>query len=219
MMVLETRNDPSVYVLVLLLITFLTVLSFGILPETRVRRMRYLHHESTTDLFLEFFYSKQNSSNLSAVFVNKEKDMQVDYKSYFTQETAELSSISHSTHLSVHPKPESTTHLFIELFYTEQKFPDSRDTPGDNERNLDLIYELYFNADIPELNHFTSIHSTSNSEPMSITDMFIELILSQETSQAINFEIIASVNEYDSSSSTHANFDEDLCTIIEFYTE
>ncbi|KAJ7689738.1 hypothetical protein B0H14DRAFT_2652670 [Mycena olivaceomarginata] len=173
-----------------------------------------------TDLFLELFHFKKISSDLSTTFVNKEKDMQVDYESYFTQEMAELSSIPHSTHLSVHPEPKSTTHSFIELFYTKQKFPESRDTPGDNEHNLDLVYELYFDADIPELSHhFTSIHSTSNSEPVSITDMFIKLILSQGTSQAINFEIIASANEHDSSSSMHTNFDEDLCTIIEFYTE
>ncbi|KAJ6622390.1 hypothetical protein B0H10DRAFT_2187537 [Mycena sp. CBHHK59/15] len=176
--------------------------------------------ESTTDLFLESFYAEKNSSELSAAFINHEQDAQVDFKLYFTHDMAELSSIPHSTHLSAPSEPESTTHLFIELFYTEQKFPEPRDASSDNERNLDLIHELYFDADTPELSqHFTFIHSTSDSEPASITDMFIESILSQEPSQAIDCEIIASANEHNSSSSTHANFDKDLCTIIELYTE
>ncbi|KAJ6572974.1 hypothetical protein B0H10DRAFT_1964262 [Mycena sp. CBHHK59/15] len=180
----------------------------------------YSEPNSITELFLNSFHIEQNSSELSAAFINHEQDAQVDFKLYFTHDMAELSSIPHSTHSSAPSEPESTTHLFIELFYTEQKFPEPRDASSDNERNLDLIHELYFDADTPELSqHFTFIHSTSDSEPASITDMFIESILSQEPSQAIDCEIIASANEHNSRSSTHANFDKDLCTIIELYTE
>jgi hypothetical protein len=163
--------------------------------------------ESTTDLFLELFYAEKNSSELSAAFINHEQDAQVDFESYFTQDTAELSSIPHSTHVSAHPEPESTTHLFIELFYTEKKFPEPRNTSSDNKRNLDLVYELYFDADIPDLSHhFTLIHSASDSEPVSITDTFIELILSQETSRRVDSETIASASEHDSSTHTPRKF-------------
>ncbi|KAJ7900636.1 hypothetical protein B0H14DRAFT_2556097 [Mycena olivaceomarginata] len=97
------------------------------------------------------------------------------------------------------PTREARDSEHTPLFYTEKKFPESRDTPGDNERNLDVVYELYFDADIPELSHlFTFIHSTPDSESASITGMFFEPTLSQETSQAINFESIASANEHDS---------------------
>ncbi|KAJ7841176.1 hypothetical protein B0H14DRAFT_3694723 [Mycena olivaceomarginata] len=40
--------------------------------------------ESTTDLFLELFYAKKKSSELSAAFINHEQDAQVDFESYFT---------------------------------------------------------------------------------------------------------------------------------------
>jgi hypothetical protein len=93
------------------------------------------------------------------------------------------------------------------LFYTEQKFPEPRNTSSDNERNLDLVYELYFDADIPDLSHhFTLIHSASDSEPISITDTFIELILSQETSRRVDSETIASASEHDSSTHTPRKF-------------
>ncbi|KAJ7664955.1 hypothetical protein B0H14DRAFT_2658527 [Mycena olivaceomarginata] len=169
--------------------------------------------DSVTDLFLELFNDEKNVSNFSALFPNVEPDLFTIYLFYSEKNSSDLSTAFFSKEKDMQVDYESAV-------YTEQKFPESHDTPGDNKRNLDLVYELYFDADIPELSHhFTSIYSTFNSEPVSITDMFIKLILSQETSQAINFEIITSANEHDSSSSTHANFDEDLCTIIEFYTE
>ncbi|KAJ7810067.1 hypothetical protein B0H14DRAFT_3757972 [Mycena olivaceomarginata] len=160
--------------------------------------------ESTTDLILELFYAEPNSSELSAAVINHEQDAQADFESYFTQDAAELSSISHSTQLSSHPEPESTTHLFIELFYTDRNFPEPSNTSSDNERNLDLIYELYFDADIPELSsHLPFIRSISDSEPISITDTYIELILSKEISRGVDSETIASAGERDSSTHTH----------------
>ncbi|KAJ7823886.1 hypothetical protein B0H14DRAFT_2597636 [Mycena olivaceomarginata] len=151
------------------------------------------------------FYSEKNSSELNAAFINNEQDAQVDYKSYLTQETAKLSSIPYSTHLSSCFTPsKNSLNPAIHLATTSAIWSSS--TSPTSMQIFPAESPLY-------------IHSTSETEPASITSMFIELILSQETSQAVNFEIIASANEHDSSSSTHPNFDEDLCTIIDFYTK
>ncbi|KAF7349936.1 hypothetical protein MVEN_01294400 [Mycena venus] len=180
--------------------------------------------DSVTDLFLELFYneknpynlsapfprseSEKNSSEPSAVFINYEQDAKVDFELYIIQDIAELSYIPPSTH------------LLIEPFITEQKFPEPRHASSDNEHDLELIYDLYSAADINELSHHsTSIHFTPDSEPTSVTDMFIELILSQEISQGVDFEAVTSANEHDPSTSAHSNPDEDLCPILKFYTE
>ncbi|KAJ6557552.1 hypothetical protein B0H19DRAFT_1148076 [Mycena capillaripes] len=173
--------------------------------------------QSFTDQFLEPFSAEQKYSEPISAYTSDEQDMESIYNLYFCTQRSELSCFIHSPTYS---GSESTADLFLELSYIEQNLPESRAASTDDEYDLELIYETYYNAEFSELSsHSTFIHSTSDSEPASITDMFIELILSQETSQGIDSDIIAPTSERDLSPSTHANFDEDLCTIFELYPE
>ncbi|KAJ6629776.1 hypothetical protein B0H10DRAFT_2184132 [Mycena sp. CBHHK59/15] len=173
--------------------------------------------ESFTDPFLEPFSAEQKYSEPIIGYTSDKQDMESIYNLYFPVHQSELSCFIHSPTYS---EPESTTDLILELFYIEQNSPESRAASTDDECDLDFIYEPYFNAEFSELSsHLLFIRFISDSEPVSVTDMYIELILSQETSRNVDSETIASANERDSSTYTHANFDEDLCTIFELYTE
>ncbi|KAJ6543714.1 hypothetical protein DFH09DRAFT_1088578 [Mycena vulgaris] len=166
------------------------------------------------------FDTDQKSSEVSAVSINHDQNAQVDSQLYFTQETDELSYIPSFDHFSQHSEPEPFTDPFLESFSTEQKCSEPSTAHTSDEQDTEFIYDLYFRAHRPKLSHqFTFIPSTSDSEPASITDTFIELILSQETSRRVDSETKASTRARDSSFSTHANFDEDLCTSFEVYTE
>ncbi|KAJ6543287.1 hypothetical protein DFH09DRAFT_42192 [Mycena vulgaris] len=165
---------------------------------------------------LKSFSTEQKYSEPSTVHTSDEQDTESIYNLYFRAHQPELSFIP----LPMYSESESTTDLFLELFYTEQNSPELGSAFADDKRDLDLIYEPYFNAEFSELSsHLPFTCSISDSEPASITDTFIELILSQETSRRVDSETIASASERDSSTHTHANFNEDLCTIFELYTD
>ncbi|KAJ7812921.1 hypothetical protein B0H14DRAFT_2605428 [Mycena olivaceomarginata] len=151
-----------------------------------------------------------NTSHAAALNISVSGDHNLRFKSIFG---------SHPfAHLLAYS--ESTTDLFIELQYTEKYFPEPCDASSNDEHDLELIYGSYSTPKINELSsHLPFVHPISDFEPVPITEMIIELILKQETTQGVDFEAIASAAQHDPSVCAHENFDEDLCTICELYTE
>ncbi|KAJ7601790.1 hypothetical protein DFH06DRAFT_1352076 [Mycena polygramma] len=155
-----------------------------------------------------------------------EPDVDAIYDLYADRE---LSFSAFSLHF-LHPEFESVTESFIELFQRDRKYSELRERCSTysrlnhchsvDERDLDIIYDLYSSAHHTELSLLPpTIYYFADSEPDSITDLFLEILSSEETPEQVDFTRLVPTREYDSSAFYNTSFDEDMRTIFELYTE
>ncbi|KAJ7022202.1 hypothetical protein C8F04DRAFT_1194689 [Mycena alexandri] len=134
----------------------------------------YSGPESITELFLKFC-TEQKSSELSAVVIINEQDLNTIY---VPAETNELSYIPLCTPLSAHSEFESITDSCIEFLLSEQEFTKlkvtsiasaSYTTPPTShpidEDDLNSIYDTYFEPLSIKLSPSPILTSSSISEP------------------------------------------------------
>jgi hypothetical protein len=87
---------------------------------------------------LKLFYSEKNAYNLSAPFLNDEPDLVPIY------ESADIPELSYFIHSSTHSEFESTTDLFLELFYAEKDSSELSAAFINHGQDVQVDFESYF---------------------------------------------------------------------------